>query len=159
MRIISECQSPKWVYFVTVRGHMLWCEFQRLQWRFTWKSEATLRFICECQRPQSGFYVSIKVTVREVFESGQGKILCDCHGNSECTMWVSEDTGYYVKVKDHSEHIVSQRAQWGFYVNFWGLTDDIISVSEGRLCLLYVRGLREDTQWMTVVTMVTLRIL
>ena len=124
-----------------------------------WKSAATLSFLCECQRPQSGFYVSIKVRVREFFESDQGKILCDFQGNSECNLRVSEDTRYYVRVKDHSEDIVCQKALWGFYINVWGHTDDIISVWEARPYLLNVRGLREDTQWVTVVTVVTLRIL
>ena len=61
--------------------------------------------------------MSIKVTVRKFFESDQGKILCESHGNSEYIIWVSEDTEYYVRVKDHSEDIVCQKAQWGFYIN------------------------------------------
>ena len=154
MNVRDQSEGITWVwevtcYYVSFRGH-----------RDTmWKSKATWRFICECQRPQSGFYVSIKVRVREAFESDQGKLLCDCHGNSECIIWVSEDTGYYVRVKDHSENIVCQKEQWGFYINVWGHTDDIIWVSEARQCLLNVRGLREDTQWVTVVTVVTWRIL
>ena len=137
-------------YYMSFRGH---------SGNIMWKSEAALRFICECQRPQAGFNVSIKVTIRKVFESDQGKILCDCHGNSEFILWVSEDTRHYVIVKDNNEDIVCQKAQWGFYINIWGHTDDIISVSEVRLCLLNIRGLRENTQWLTVVTVFTWRIL
>ena len=71
---------------MSVRGHILLYEFQRSQWKYYVKVSGRIEVYRGCQRPQAGFNVSMKEKIRKVFESDQGKILCDCKGNSECIL-------------------------------------------------------------------------
>lgn len=114
--LLRECQRSQeffmwvWVatggYYVSVSGCV----------RILWLSEATVRFLCECQ---------IECIMRVIGHRG---MLCQCQSWSEHITWLSEDT---VRVLNEC-----QRSQWVYYMSIRGPTEDSLWMSGAKARIL-----------------------